>query len=295
MHRREAQRELAQHYKERIGEKEKAKANAYSAKRDNGTQSDYFPFVEGEAIKQTRAAKSANMREEMRDFLKHQRDTRPERVDAKGNDSAAFEAGVYIAASPRFLNRAQAHMSRRLEDGHVRKVLEDKVLAVKLELERQAQQKETERQQWEDGLLVNDALRYDKDQAKMTERKRNAQCVLDQIDGNKKRVDRERQATHSEPAYYWGPEEKQAQQSNVHREHCAHLIRQMEVDQTRRLDSRGRRLQQERRIIENSLADMAQDRKKEKTKHMRQREVLTTTWQSQQKIKQALSHLEEQL
>lgn len=290
MSRRQAQRELANYYKEKIGEKEKAKANEYSNKKDNGVAIQYFPFIEGETIDKNRAAKSANMREEMRDFLQQQRDLKPPRPDAKNND--AIESPVELAMNPRFLSRAHPHMSRRLQDGHVRKTLEDKVRTTKAELEAAAQQREMERQQWEESLLVNDALRYDKDQAKMAEKKRTAQFLLNQMEEHKHQAAREHTEKRTERPAYWGPEEKQPQPAEIHRDHCKDIIQQMEVVQNRRLNSRSRRLRQERQIVDNGLAEMSQDREKERTKANRHREVLTTTWQSQQKIRQALTALE---
>jgi len=194
---------------------------------------------------------------------------------------------------PRFLSRAREHMSRRLHDVHVRKALEDKVEQTRAELEAQSRRRQAELRQWEEGMLVNDALRYDSSQAKATERRKHADFLRSQITERRGRQDQEHQDQHAEIAGYYGPEEKEVQDMGLHREHCSDLIKQMEVDKQRRSSSRNQRLRQERRLIDNCLAEMAQDRDKERHKTVQHREVLTTTWKSQQKIKRAIKNLDD--
>merc|ERR1712187_1037385 len=96
------------------------------------------------------------------------------------------------------------------------------------------------------------------------------------------------QERRREPAGYWGPEEKTEQASDVVKKHCNDLIVQMEVNQHRRLDSRGRRIRQERRLVDNCIAEMTQDRERDRQKQAQHKEVLVATWKSQKKIKQAM-------
>jgi len=318
--RRMAQRDLAVHYKERIGDKESAKKDAYSHKRETA-DAHYFPFVEGETIDRNRQEKSAVMREEMRSHMRQQREDRPPRRDklledmkggaidypldprpvrhANGGPLPGGGAGgmqeqvsPHLQRHPRFLSRASEHMSRRLHDQHVRKALEDKVMQTKAELEAASSKREMESHQWQEGMLVNDALRYDRDKASAEARKQNADVLRRQMEEAKNRNRKDKKDRHYEKAGYWGPEEKAPQDPDVHREHCADLIKQMEVDQTRRTANKHQRLRQERQLIDNSMAEMSQDRMKEREKMAQHREVLTTTWHSQQKIKQALATID---
>ena len=55
------------------------------------------------------------------------------------------------------------------------------------------------------------------------------------------------------PAGYWGPEEKDAGGAHIHIAMTNDIIKQMEVNQNRRLESRGRRLRQEHRCALQTL------------------------------------------
>eukprot|EP00928_Gymnodinium_smaydae_P077353 TRINITY_DN6063_c0_g1_i2.p1 TRINITY_DN6063_c0_g1~~TRINITY_DN6063_c0_g1_i2.p1 ORF type:complete len:486 (-),score=112.64 TRINITY_DN6063_c0_g1_i2:122-1441(-) len=315
-------RNLAQYYKAKIAEKEQEKALEYSRKVQGGSEIQYFPFVEGEKIGKTREAQSARMREEMQSFLTQQRAAKPPRQDsmfpdaesnnfhkypiapvhghavipgAPGNHGvgeAGAEVAPHLQRHPRFLTRAREHMSRRLHDAHVRKALEDKVERTKEELEALARRRDVEMRQAEEGTRVFDCLRVDDAQDRAAQRRKHAVYLKKQIEEKAKRASTERSAKQAEPAGYWGPDEKPVQDNEVHRLLCNDLIKQMEVDQHRRLDSRCRRLRQERRLVDNCMAEMTQDREKDRQKAAQQREVLTKTWQSQQQIKKALQQVE---
>merc|ERR1719428_1436016 len=189
---------------------------------------------------------------------------------------------------PLFLSRNREHMSRRINDGHVRKAMEDKVELCKTQLEQLAMDRHREARSHEEGLMINDALRYDNALIKASERAKNAEFLRGQINERKVRADMERKEQRKECAGYWGPEEKNLQAGDIHKDHCAHLIHQMEVDQHRRLDDKHRKLQQEKKIIENSMLEMAIDRQKAYEKTERQKKVLTQTWGNQQKIREAM-------
>merc|ERR1719401_775159 len=183
---------------------------------------------------------------------------------------------MFMSRHPRFMTRATEHMSRRLHDAHVRKALQDKVLQTRAELEEANRQKDLEQQRFEEGIMVNDALRWDKDQEKAAQRKHNANFLLTQIEQRRQDERQQREAARGHHAGYWGPEEKPPQNPEVNREHCADLIKQMEVDQHRKLNDRGQRLRQERQLIDNCVAEMSQDRLKDREKQRAHREVLTT-------------------
>jgi len=311
---RQLQQELAQYYKAKIAEKDRARAGGYRAKLERGVEIQYFPFVEGEGISRGREAESQRQREEMRDLLRRQREERPPRADAllreaslehsiayplgpgaaAPEEAEAAEAapGPHLSRHPRVLSRAHEHMSRRLHDAHVRRALEDKVRQTQAELETQSQQRQAEQQQWEEGMLVNDALRYDGHQQRALERRRHAQFLQSQMEERKLRQQQEAEAKRAEAPGYFGPEEKEVQGAELHREHCSDLIRQMEVDQQRRACSRSRRLRQERVLNDNCMAEMSQDRERERQKAVQHREVLTTTWKSQQRIRSASRKVE---
>merc|ERR1712046_506024 len=120
---------------------------------------------------------------------------------------------------------------------------------------------------------------------KQIERKRNAQYLRAQMADRKARLQSEMDDHRGEPCGYWGPEEKDLQDPRLYRDHCNDLIKQMEVNQSRRLDRKAREIRQERRLIDNSIAEMWMERHHDKMRHTAQQEVLTTTWNSQKKIR----------
>merc|ERR1711879_1007499 len=142
-----------------------------------------------------------------------------------------------------------------IQDEHVRRALEDKVQATKAELENMARLKQQEQQLWEEGLMVNDALRYDTTLAKVAERGKNAEFLRQQIEERRLKDKREVAERRAEIGGYFGPEEKQAPGVGQQISHSSTLIKQMEFNQNRRLDSRNRRIVQERKIVDNSLAE----------------------------------------
>jgi len=202
------------------------------------------------------------------------------------------ETAPHMAKYPKFLSKAREHMSRRIEDAHVRKALEDKVERTKAELETLTRQRHLEAQNWDDGMMVNDALRYDNTVGKAAERQKNAVHLKRQIEERKDRREQETQARRGEPAGYWGPDEKELRDADELRVHCGDIIKQMEVNQVRKLKSRSRRLQQEKVVIDNSLAEMSADRVKEKEKIQQHKDILLTTWESQRKIRQVFNRIE---
>jgi len=349
-----AQRGLAQYYKAKIAQKEADKKGSYKAKLDIGGGDLHFPFVEGETICQNRQAEAARMREEMRGFLKKQREDFPPRMDplmldteveyhhqyplmpaqsqsargprsrstqptptlgsasargppeapatARGPASAGGSAGEtgedgdedapHLSRYPRFLSRAREHMSRRIHDAHVRKALEDKVAQTKSELEALTRRRQQEAVEWEEGLVVNDALRFDGVNAKSEEKKRNAEFVQAQIKERKAMVAAQVQKRRAEPAGYWGPEEKGGLDPDIFRRNANEIIQQMEVNQNRRLESRHRKLDQERMMVDNSVAEMSSDRAKEQAKVVQHKQILTSTWDSQKKIREVMKRIE---
>jgi hypothetical protein len=316
-----AKRELAHYYKSKIAEKEAAKATEYSRKVEEGSDIQYFPYNEGENITKSREAQNSKMREEMRSFLSKQREEKPPRMDplladVDTNYSIMYpvepttgrvphastqhgsqeldhdEVAPHMQRYPRFLTRAREHMSRRLHDAHVRKALEDKVRVTRVELEKRVAEKQEEQQREADGILVSDTVRLDANSRTAQDRKTNAEFLAAQMHERRNKNQQEVTDRRSELPGYWGPEEKPVQNQNANREVCVDLIKQMEVDQNRRLDSRGRRLRQERRLNDNCVAEMMQDRDRERHKNQQHREVLVKTWASQQKIKEAARRLD---
>ncbi|CAE7304829.1 unnamed protein product, partial [Symbiodinium sp. CCMP2592] len=316
---RSMQRELAQQYKAAI-EKKEAQRAAVKAAASQGQHISYFPFVEGETIAKGRAAKSAVLREEMQGFLQQQRQKQPPRNDALIKDTRADnvllysirpnatvpvsrkekmdveveetdmklvdESGAHMARHPLFLTKSRDHMSRRLYDEHVRRALEDKVEQTKVELATLAKKRQDEINMLEDSMLVADALRHDGTTAKADARRRHALFLKDQIEEQRQRRRAEKESKRIEAAGYWGPEEKPTQTVETHRSHCQDLIKQMEVDQNRRLIDRSMRLRQEQQIVNNCMVQMEQDRELERQKVAQHRDVLVTTWQSQVQLRE---------
>ncbi|CAE7693116.1 unnamed protein product, partial [Symbiodinium pilosum] len=313
---RSQQRELAQQYKAMIAQKEAQRA-AVKASAQKGQTISYFPFVEGETIAKGRAAKSAVLREEMQGFLRQQREKQPPRNDALIKDTRADnvllysirpngtvpaakvdvealetdmklvdESGAHMARHPLFLTKSRDHMSRRLYDEHVRRALEDKVEQTKVELANLAKKRQEEVHMLEDSMLVADALRHDGTTAKADARRRHASFLKDQIEEQRQRRRAEKESKRYEAAGYWGPEDKPAQSVDTHRSHCQDLIKQMEVDQNRRLIDRSMRLRQEQQIVNNCIVQMEQDRELERQKVAQHRDVLVTTWQSQVQLRE---------
>jgi len=202
------------------------------------------------------------------------------------------DTGPHYKDYPKFLAKAKAHMSRRINDVHVRLALEDKVERTKAELAELTRRQQAEAQQWEDGMMVNDALRYDGSRLKAAERQKNASYLEKQVLERRNKLHKEKTDRRAEAAGYWGPDEKALRDDGDMRTHCTDLIKQMEVNQLRKLDSRSRRLQQEKTVIDNSLAEMSADRVKEKEKVTQHKEILTMTWESQQKIRQVMKRID---
>jgi len=326
MSRRSAQRELAQHYKSKMAEKEELKANEYSSKLQDGVQIQFFPFVEGDNINKNRETQNLQMREEMRSFLQTQQEKHPPRTDMlmvetsnenaikypempvqrSSGSSQPGRKGVsqpdvsmmqgdaiapHMSRHPRFLSRAREHTSRQLHDNHIRKVLADKVQATKAELEAQAQKNHDDLRDWHEGLLVHDAMRYDNGRARVAENQR----VQDVLRHQMRESEERRKSEHADifgSIGYFGPEEKEVQQPEMHTELCSDLIQQMQVNQQRRSYDRDLKLRQERRLIDNGIAEMAQDRHMQRHKAQQHKDVLTATWNSQQKIKSASKAVE---
>jgi len=318
--RRETHQALAQKYKTSIVQKELATANEYSKKLEHGPNEEFFPFVEGETVEKHRESQNTMLKDEMRDFLKTQRASQPPRQDMLMQSVSHHHSHHYTLAKsvpvsleptkaenlkvtngvaphigakhPLFLTQSRAHMSRRINDEHVHKAMEDKVELCKTQLEQLAADRHREARAHEEGLMINDALRYDNALIKASERAKNAEFLRGQINERKMRADMERKEQRKECAGYWGPEEKNLQAGDIHEDHCKHLIHQMEIDQHRRLDDKHRKLQQEKKIVENSMMEMAIDRSKANEKVTRQRKVLTQTWNNQTKIREAMKVVE---
>jgi len=202
------------------------------------------------------------------------------------------ETCPHMQQHPVFLTKARDHRSRRLYDDHVRRALEEKVEQTKMELAHMAQKRKEEVQQLEDSMLVADALRHDGTTARADARRRHAMFLKEQIEEQQRRKKEEKASKLQEAAGYWGPEEKPAHTVDSHRSHCNDLMKQIEVDQNRRVVDRSMRLRQEKQIVNNCLAQMEVDRELERQKLAQHREVLVTTWQSQQQLRQAMKSID---
>jgi len=318
--RRENLTALAQKYKSAIAQKELSIAQEYTKKRESASNELFFPFVEGETVEKYRESQNTMLKDEMRSFLTTQRQSQPPRTDmlmqavshqhgsqykatnAKSEpvsleitNQEKIENGVapHIAGKhPLFLSRNREHMSRRINDGHVRKAMEDKVDLLKTHLEQLAMDRHREAQTHEEGLMINDALRYDNAVIKASEKAKNAEFLRGQITERRMRADMERKEQRKECHGYWGPEEKKVQAGDIRRDHCKHLIHQMEVDQYRRLDDKHRQMQQEKKIVENAMMEMAIDRHRAVEKTVRQKKILAQTWNNQTKIREAMNVVE---
>lgn len=318
--RRETHQALAQKYKTAIVQQELDRAQEYAKKVEGGGNEVFFPFCEGETVEKHRESQNTMLKDEMRDFLKTQRGSQPPRDDmlmqsvshqhshgyvpanaksaplpqasTKGEQQANGVAPHIGGKHPIFLSRNREHMSRRISDDHVRKAMEDKVELCKSQLEQLALDRHREARGHEEGLMINDALRYDNALIKASERAKNAEFLRGQIKEREMRASVERKEQRKESAGYWGPEEKNLTPGDIHGDHCKHLIHQMEVDQHRRLDDKHRKLQQEKKIIENSMMEMAVDRNKACRKSAHQKATLVQTWNNQTKIREAMKVVE---
>jgi len=152
------------------------------------------------------------------------------------------ETCPHMQRHPVFLTKARDHKSRRLYDDHVRRTLEEKVEQTKMELAQQAKKRKDELATLEDSMLVADALRHDGTTAKADARRRHAMFLKEQIEEQQMRKQMEKADKKRETAGYWGPEDKPTQSNATHRSHCHDLIKQMEVDQNRKVVDRSLRL-----------------------------------------------------
>ncbi|CAE7931073.1 unnamed protein product, partial [Symbiodinium necroappetens] len=313
---RSMQRELAQQYKAAIENKEAQRA-AVKAAASQGQHISYFPFVEGETIAKGRAAKSAVLREEMPKLIaivnipfvaNLEKRMKNSGEDALIKDGAMQHACCRVLAScsvvmrlfqdrlltifrPRYLCR-ERHWARITfaVPLYVKSLTKEKmdvaVEQTKMELATLAKKRQDEIHMLEDSMLVADALRHDGTTAKADARRRHALFLKDQIEEQRQRRRAEKESKRIEAAGYWGPEEKPTHTVETHRSHCQDLIKQMEVDQNRRLIDRSMRLRQEQQIVNNCMVQMEQDRELERQKVAQHRDVLVTTWQSQVQLRE---------
>jgi len=200
---------------------------------------------------------------------------------------------AHIGMAPtRFLRRARPHLSRRTDDTHVQQAMKNASDRTAAELAEQARRAHTESQRAAEGLEINDALRYDVSKRKAEERHKHQMFVKSQMEEQRLRAAQMVQEEKKEPAGYWGPEEKALLPSDIHLCHCDELMKQMQVNERRREYTRNRDLAQERRLVENAQSQLRSDRMMDRQKAEFQREVLSTTWQSQSKIREVVKHVE---
>ncbi|CAK0843902.1 unnamed protein product [Prorocentrum cordatum] len=323
--RRIAERELAQCYKSKIGEKEKTRTHAYSEKLANATSSEHWPFNEGETIDRVRGEKGRALQQEMRGYLQEQRRQHPPRAEfdplvahnptkvpiiqypvspRQGLPAIAqpplesqatslhWDPGKdsHLSGHPRFLQRAAKPSGRRPQSDAAAlaaRTLEEKVAQTKRELEATSARLVAQQLDSQDSLMVNDALKYDKDRSKAAERRRNAEFQRRQMEEKQHKAMQEAAEAKGKCVGYWGPEEKPLQDSSVARVHCGELIQQMEVDHQRRNLQRGVSLREEKKILSNALQEMVKDRSMDQQRAREERSVLTTTWGNQRKILEA--------
>merc|ERR1712008_641968 len=131
----------------------------------------------------------------------------------------------------------------------------------------------------------------DTGRARAAENQRVQDVLRHQMKESEDRRKREHQDIFGSAGYF-GPEEKEVQPPEMHTELCSDLIQQMQVNQQRRLHENDKKLRQEIRLIDNGIAEMAQDRHMQRHKARQHRDVLTATWNSQQKIKSASKAVE---
>jgi hypothetical protein len=316
--RRSAQREMAHYYKSKICEKEEKKANAYNEKLASASSNLYWPFREGETVSKEREAKAKVLHEEMQGFMAQQRQANPPRqefdplvahntvkagyslqypvsprdglpalgspADAKTWDPAKES---HISGHPRFLRKDNLNGRRKNQETLAAKTLEQRVLQTKQELEARASALRAEQQEWEEGMLVNDAIKYDRDKAKAIERRRNKDYLLSQMEEKKTVRKQEHDSEMGKYVGYWGPEEKPLQDVSVRRDHCSDLIKQMEVDQKRKTMERNTAVREEKKLLKNAMTELVRDRMRDRRKAQEEKSVLTSTWGNQEKIIQA--------
>jgi hypothetical protein len=205
-------------------------------------------------------------------------------ADAKTWDPAKES---HISGHPRFLRKDNLNGRRKNQETLAAKTLEQRVLQTKQELEARASALRAEQQEWEEGMLVNDAIKYDRDKAKAIERRRNKDYLLSQMEEKKTVRKQEHDSEMGKYVGYWGPEEKPLQDVSVRRDHCSDLIKQMEVDQKRKTMERNTAVREEKKLLKNAMTELVRDRMRDRRKAQEEKSVLTSTWGNQEKIIQA--------
>merc|ERR1719487_2170691 len=112
--------------------------------------------------------------------------------------------------------------------------MEDKMERTRKQLETLAADRLAERQQAEDGLVINDALRLDNELLQTVERKQCAEYVKSQMKEREARADAERRDRRGANGGYWGPEEKPIRSTKLQQQIRQELVAQMEVNQVRK-------------------------------------------------------------
>jgi len=210
-------------------------------------------------------------------------------VDASGEAlSGAYDVSPHIGRRcPKFLTQARVHFARRQDDTHARLALEGAVDQTKKELEALACKREAEVKAWHEEASTRDVKQEDVLEARARVQQSYAVDLASQMEESQLQLMAERARSISEHAGYFGPEEKNFNGAEANRRQADMLLKQMQVNQERRLDSRKRRLCQERKLIDNSEAHLSEERIREKDKLRRERRVLVTTLKSQQRIANA--------
>merc|ERR1712139_101497 len=112
-----------------------------------------------------------------------------------------------------------------------------------------------------------------------------AEAVKGQIQERQVRAELERKDRRAAPSGYWGPEEKPIRSTKLQQQVRQELVAQMEVNQTRKLDSRDRKLRQEKCIVDNALDRMVEDHDRVSARAVKQKDILNRAWNNQVQIK----------
>lgn len=208
--------------------------------------------------------------------------------------SGEAQASSQVDAPPRFEQRPEG-LPRQQDDTHVRRALEAKVQETKNELAVLNQRKQLEMQLWEEGLAVSDAIGADSSQQKAIAVRRHGEDLKLQIADRERRAEAEKEEKRSQVFGYWGPDSKESKargKKEDPREITKFYQAQMKVNKERKALEKQLQHRQEKRIVENCLVQIAEERDREAEKERRQREVLVTTWHSQKKIKEIRNEVE---
>jgi len=279
---------LAEHYREEIA----ARAARRKAAKAPVEEKRYFPFTDGERVEQQQREAKARRQAEMQACME-ELSPRPRRnpqarppVAPYVGEAAAKPPQVHSFNDcyPKFLSKAEDHMTRRTDVQHVHRAMRAKMDETYSRLQGEFEQSKQQERQRNAGLALHDRLTGVGAADMLQERRKNAEVLRQQMEDKRQRLSDEKAAYRAHEHGYYGPPNKQKTDVLVV-EHKRMLKAQMQEQKSRLEDDREFDLKQDRILNANMLREMVSDHERSAKKVWKYRETLKRSWEQQLKMK----------